>query len=872
MSTVPRPASLSARTAGLVALLTGCSGAGNGKGGTSGVIYVEDTETVYEVEEVAYSLELAIESPRVTAGEPVSFALVIVGTDGSTETVDGELTSDREELYWNAEGQPLPSVAGEHQLSARVWHDEAWLEDTGTVTVDPAGLAALDLRLSDLGFKAGGSVDYTVTGWDAYGNEVGGLSPELSADSADVTIETASVTGTVPGAYTLTATAGGLVDAEVFAVTPAAAAAVTLVLSDEDLEVYETTSAAVRVTDAYGNPTVDPWTLTVTEASGLPDTHTLSYNNITFWSEGVYTVRVDVDGTSLFDEVGPLTIDSTGPVLDIEDPDRGDWNDGLDGTLSGTVTDAHTGVTGVEVDGVAVTVESDGSFTTALAYDAGVNVVETAAVDGDGNLSTDTRAVLAGDFLVDGDPVDSGFHIRLADGPGGLDTIESIAEDLVGDIDLTSLIPNPVVNLREESCVDLGWFGEYCFTWYAVRLTVSNPSFGDVDMDLDTRATGQVVGRFTIDDIALDWNASATVAEIGFSGSGDITADDIYVDMTFVPRVTGYVLDMNLTDVSAGTTNFYFDMDGWLYDALDFFGLDSTISNTIASYLETTIEDLVESEVPALLSDTLQTLELSFDLPLQGRTYAIDAAPSAVDVGQNFLALSLATWVEVDSWQKTDVGLGSLYGDFTPYEPISTATGTKLSVSADFFNQLFYQMWGGGVLDMEMSGDEMGLDVSELSFLLPGLTELNITTEALLPPVVVPDGTDAMLELQLGDLLLTLYNGDAVPGNEMIQVYVSAFIEMDVDANSAGTTLTPSLGDMELYFDVVYPEANTIGAADTESLLELLVPLLIPSLTDVLGEIEIPEIQGFNLSGVTIELGGTSPELGMLDLEGNLSQ
>jgi hypothetical protein len=853
-------------------LLAGCAGgAGGGKDG-GGVIYVESEDEPREVVEVSYSLTLAVESPEVVAGEPVSFELVLVGSDGSTELVEGELTSDQEELYWNAEGQPLPSVAGEHELSARVWHDDAWLTDTGTVFVNPAGLAELDLRLDDLGFIAGDSVGFAVLGWDAFGNPLDGLSPELVVDSELISIGASSVSGTVPGAYLMTATVDTFTDAEVFAITPAGAAAVTLTLSDEDLELFETTSASVEVTDAYGNPTVDSWALTVTEASGLPDTHVISYNNITFWSEGVYTVRVDVDDTSLWDEVGPLVIDSTGPVLDIEDPDRGDWNDGLDGSLSGTVSDAHTGVTAVEVDGTAVTVESDGSFTAELSYESGVNIVETTAVDGDGNLSTDTRAVLAGDFLVDGDPVQDGFVIRLSQGNGGLDTIESLAENLVSDIDLTALIPNPVVDLKEESCIDLGWFGEYCFTWYAVRLTVGSPSFGDVEMDLDPRAGGTLLGTFTIEDIYLSWNANATVAEVGFSGSGDITADDIYVDMSFQPQVSSYVLDMNLQSVSAGTTSFYFDMDGWLYDALSFFGLDGVISSTIESYLVSTIEDLVESEVPPLLEDTLQTLELSFDLPLQGRTYAVDAAPSDVLVNTAALQLSLATWVEVDSWQKSITGLGSLYEDFQPYEPTTTVTGTKLSISLDFLNQLFYQVWGGGVLDMALSGDEMGLDVSELSFLLPGLTELNITTEALLPPVIVPDGTDALAELQLGDLLLTLYNGDATPGNEMIQVYVSAFIEMDVTVDSAGTTLTPELGDMELFFDVVYPASNSIGASDTEQLLELLVPLLIPSLTDVLGEIQVPEIEGFGLTGVSLELGGPSTRPGMLDLEGNLSE
>lgn len=871
-----RPQSLapSLRPFACLALLVGCGGGNSdGKGG-SGVIYVEEhTDPVV----VDYSLELVVESPSVTAGEPVSWGLVLVGTDGSTESVMGDLVSDREALYWNADGDPLPKVAGAHTLSATAWHDGNELRDSADLTVLPGPLAAIDLRLSDLGFAAGGAIDYTVAGQDEFGNPLTNFAPNLSADDAAISVAAAgdlsgNVSGTLPGAYLITATIDELVDAEVFAITPADAASVTLALSDEQLELYETTSAIVTVTDAYGNPTVDPWTLTVDEASGLPDTHVLSHNNITFWSEGVYTVRVDVDGTGLWDEVGPLTIDSTGPRIDIDDPTRGDWNDGLSGTLSGTVTDAHTGVTAVDVGGVGVTVESDGSFTSPLSYVSGINVVETTAVDGDGNVSTDTRAVLAGDFLVDGSAVDKGFNIRLAEGNGGLNTIEVIAEELIGDIDLTALIPSPVINLREETCIDLGWLGSYCFTWYAIRLNVTNPSFGDVSMNLDPRSTGTLLGTFVIEDIWMDWTANATVAEISFSGSGDISADDITVDMEFLPTVSGYVLDMGLQSVNASTHNFYFDMDSWLYDALAFFGLDSTISGTIASYLETTIEDMVESEVPALLEDTLQSLELSFDLPLQGRVYAIDALPSGVTINNSSLSLALATWVEVDAWQKADFGLGSLNDDFQPFASSTTTTGTKLSVSTDFLNQLFYQIWGGGVLDMELSGADMGLDVSELSFLLPGLTDLNITTVALLPPVAVPDGTDAMLELQLGDLLLTLYDGDALPGNEMIQVYVSAFIEMDIDADSAGTTLTPTLGEMELYFDVVYPEANTLGASDTEKLLELLVPLLIPTLTDVLGEIVIPDIQGFTLSGVTVDLGGAPAKKGMVVLSGNLAQ
>jgi len=846
-----------------VAALVACGGGGKSSQDDGvGVIVVEE-------ETPAPELVLSIERPSVIAGESVGWGLTLVHHDGDTESVEGTISSDLEALRFGAGDVMMPRVAGTHTLTARAEVDGEVQTLTGALTVAPAAAAVVDLELSDEAFAAGDGVEWRVFAWDAYDNPLptAGVTPD--AGVGDLTITSSRIEGTTPGAYTVDAVVEGIVDSEVVIVTPGGAAAVELTLSDVQLELYETTSATVEIVDAHGNPTVDSWTLSVIGTDVESDDYALSWNNITFYDEGAFTVRVDVDGTSLYDEVGPLLIDSTGPELEIDEPERGGWNDGLDGVVSGTVSDSYSGVGALTVDGVVVTPESDGSFSTDTTWVFGTNVVETQATDGDGNVSTDTRAVLAGDFLPWGDPVSEGFTARLHEGDGGLGTLEVLGEDLVSDIDLDSLIPSPVFSDSEESCIDLGWLGRYCFTWYALTLYVNNAQFSSVDLDLDPGLLGRLNGDFYVNDVSLDWHADATVAEIDFSGSGDITADSIDVLMVFVPSVdSSGNIDIGLTTVIAETQNFYFDWDSWLYDALDFFGLDSSISGLIAAYIETALEDVVEDQVPELLGDTLQDLEIAFDLDLNGVTYAIDAVPESIDVDQTGITLALETTVEPDTWVKSHYGLGSLHGAFEG--PTYTgAPGTILGVNLDFLNQFFMAAWGGGLLDMEMGSDSLGLDVSDLEFLLPGLTDLNITTEALLPPVVVPDGVDALLELQVGDLLLTLYNGDAVSGNEMIQVYVTAFVEMDVTASSDGTSLNPALGDMELYFDVVVPEANTVGAADTEALLELLVPLLLPTLTDALTEVPIPDIEGFSVTGVTVDTDG--PEDGVLTLGGDLT-
>lgn len=843
--------------------LSACSGTGGKGGGSVGFIGVEE-----DVEESS-QLVLSVELSEVVAGQPVGWALTRVWEDGETEAVDGTIASDLEGLRFGAGGVMLPRVAGDHTLTASAEVDGTVETLTASLRVTAAATAQVDLAVTDQAFAAGEGVGWTVSAWDAYGNVVDTAAVVPDVGDAPLLVEGDRIEGTQPGSFAVDAVVEGILDTEVLIVTPGAPAAVELALSDTALEVFETTSASVAITDAYGNPTAADWTLSVVGTEVTTDDYGISWNNVTFYGEGAFTVRVDVDDTALYDEVGPILIDSTGPEIVLDTPERGTWHDGLDGSVAGTVDDLYSGVGALTIDGETVTVGTDGSFSHDTSWAFGTNVIETQATDGDGNVSTDTRSVLAGDFQPWGDPMSEGFLVRLHDGPGGLDTLEVLGEELVGDIDLDAVIPSPVFSDSERTCITIWPFGTQCFTWYALTLYVGSPSFGDVDLELDARASGALVGTFTVEDIYLEWDADATVAEVDFGGDGDITADAIDVVMTFYPSVdSSGNIDLGLSSVSASTTNFYFDWDSWLYDALDFFGLDSSISGLLEGFIETALEDTVEAQVPALLGDALQDLEIAFDLDLEGVRYEIDAVPESIAVNQSGLTLALETTVVPDTWVKSDTGLGVLYGDYTVFS-WPTSPGTHLGVNLDFLNQFFMAAWGGGLLDMELGAAALGLDVSDLDFLLPGLTDLTITTEALLPPVVVPDGVDALLELQVGDLLLTLYNGDAQPGNEMIQVYVTAFVEMDVDASADGTSLNPELGDMELYFDVVIPEANTVGAADTEALLELLVPLLLPTLTEALTEVPVPDIQGFGLSGVSVDTKG--PGDGVLTLGGDLA-
>lgn len=834
-------------------LLAACNGPAGGKG--VNVITVEE-----EIDNTP-ELVLTLEQSTGTAGEPVGFGLVMVWPDGETIEVPGELVSDLEPRLDRTTEALSPRIAGDHTFTATVTWDEETYTDAASLTVNAGPVDVVDLELSDLAFVAGSEISYQVSAADRFGNAVDTATTEMSVDTGDLSISGGRITGIVPGAYSATATLDGVSDTEVVVVLAGIPAGVELSLSDEDLELYETSHATVVVVDEHGNIIPADWTLSST--GGLT---TISGANVTFYEEGEYWVRVDVDGTSLYDEVGPLLIDSTGPKIELDTPERGDWHEGDAGLVAGTVTDDWSDIATLEINGDSVTPESDGTFEHNVTYDFGVNVVETTAIDTDGNGSTDTRAVLAGDFLSYGGTVDEGLVVRLHEGNGGLGTLESLGEGLINSTDLTSLIPNPVVNQSSQSCFTIWPFGTTCITWYSVRLTVSNPSFSGSDLSIDPTSSGILQTDFRVDDIYLRWGANLTLLGIGSSASGSITANYILAEMGLQPYVSSNQLGVNIASVNASTNGFYFDMNGALYDVLSFFGLDSVISGLISGFLEGAIEDIVRDEIPSILADTLGTLEIGFDLPFGDNVYAIDALPHAVNVDDLGLDLSLETIVTADQWFSAYTGLGSLYYGYTA--PVWTgAPGTIIALSDDFINQLFYAMWGGGLLDMEMSSSALGLDPSSLEILFPGLTELTILTEALLPPVVVPDPSGGFPEIQIGDLRLTLLNGDAATGTELIDVYVTIFADLDLSGSSA-TSLSATLGTPTLYFDVVYPDANSIGAADTEALLDELVPLLLPTLTEALADVPIPEIEGFSISGVSVSTAG--PEKGYTTLGGDL--
>jgi hypothetical protein len=635
---------------------------------------------------------------------------------------------------------------------------------------------------------------------------------------------------------------------------------IELSLNDDTPEVGQIVTATARLLDAEGREVDAHWTTTVVAEPGSDAASvTVDEHRLTFTQEGWFTVVGTVDSNGLRDSVGPIMIDSFAPSIVVTHPERGTFTESFTDTVTGTVEDTGSEVASVTVNGVPATVAPDGSFSRDVTYEFATNLIETIASDADDSTGTDRRAVLAGDFIPRGDGVADGIVARV--NQSTIDTIETMAENLVAGYDVSGMIPDPVYSDSSETCV-LG----ICVTWYELVLRAWNLRYGRVDMELDPAGGGYIAASGTVHDISVDWNASGVVAEIDYSQSGSIRADTITVSMHLTPSVSDGRLHVAVTEVAVSSTGFVFDFDSWIYDAATFFGID--VDGIVQGYVEDAIRDAVTEQVPGLIEETLQDLELATGFEVFGNSYTLTARPYGVSVDDAGLTLSLETFLEPAEWRAAATGLGSLYAAYSA--PGHGATpGLVASFSADFLNQALYGFWGGGLLTQTFGTADAGMDLSVLGMILDQLSDLQyIVVNALLPPVVLPGEGDAMLHLQIGDLEVLMYSGD--PANrENLLLHFFAGVEADLDVSvTEAATLAPQVSNVHGWIDVTEPVLPNHFEVETEELLLSMVPLIEMQLGSALGELPIPDISGFTMSGITVEAAG--PEGGYINAGGEL--
>ena len=807
--------------------------------------------TTEEVDSAEQTLQLSLSSPDAIAGDTIEYTLV--------SDLESPLATDGSAF--------IATVAGGHTLTATATDaDGTGQSAEQSLSVEPGEIVLISIELSADVVAAGEAVTYTISTEDSYGNAAGTDDVEIAVDDS-VTIDENDLTSTLAGDHIITATIGELQDEDTWTVEAGPAASVDLVLAETVLELGDETEFTVTVTDEYGNETDDATDVSVDEPGA-----TVGEDTIQFDAEGLFNCRATVADTELVD-VETVFIDSTGPVLNIVTPERGTWTTDSMTVVSGTVDDEGSDLESLTINGAVVETAADGAFDHDLALDFGVNIIETVAMDtnlddeGVGNQSTDVRAVLQADtFWEPGAGLYDGLIFRLWEGEGGLGQLESMAATLMDSVDIDSLLDGPIY--EETFCVSLGWFGEYCAD---LIIYVDSLTYESVSLSIDPTDEGVITARLSMEDIVLELHTEGYV-----DGVGTVSASAIHVDISFVPAVTedGY---MEVTEFSLEVLppeDLVVALDDELTDTADSLGIDPT--ELIEEQLTGALYDVISDSVPDLLAETLGALAFDQEFELSDNTYTLISRIQSIDVDDAGVTFIGRTEIDVaEVFSDTD-GLPEGFPKFGYAMPTigATGTGTQFSLSSDMLNQLMFAFWQGGLLDQQMTDEDLDIDMALISLVLPGMDALNMITTPLLPPVVIPraDWSEGHeYDLYLGDMMVQIHDGEVTDDSLVLEMFISAIAPMALGAEEDGWSIEMELSDPVVYADSVYINPDfTVTPSAVETLFVSLMAGYLPELTGALGSVPLPEIEGMSIVDISTGMDGGDEPPGYWVLSGSL--
>jgi len=811
------------------------------------------------VESESAGLMVIPATAEATAGDDVGLEVVWAADDGTQTPVESfTLESSIEPSIAYDEDSVVVTVAGTHDFAV-VALDRFGRQQTAAATVDvqPGSAVSLTLYFTDAVIEAGSSTTLALSGADEYGNEVD--TAEAAIESADgASIDGSVVSATIVGEYAVTATLGSASAESTFTVVAAQPDSVDLVIAAESAEVGESLAYTAAVVDAYGNATEG--TIEMSLPEGVVD----DGESLRFDADGRYDCVATVVGTELSDTETVL-VDSNGPSLVVENPERGDWFDVSRLTVSGTATDAVSSVASVTVDGEAADLLDGDAFESTVFLDFGVNIIETVAADtdadedGEPNASSDTRSVLySSDWFSPDWNREDALLVRINEGPGGLDQLGALAPTIMETVDLESLLAGELYS-TSGSIPILFWSVPY-----SISMTASSLSYGDVSLSIDAVADGYLNMRMTITDLEMAFVVDGSAPFVSLPTDGLVRMDAVHVDLSVRPTIEdGAMSFADMTVDVPEPEGLTLEIGSGLLDLAGAIGLD--VESLVVEEMRASIADAVGGSSDGMLDGVLGDFGVEEAFEVGGMTYTLMAELGTLEVDDNGMSLGMETRVVPEEV----LSIGALEGpEFLPvfdwWAPDLSAgdVPVQMAMSTDVLNQMMFAMWQGGLLDQFLSPEDLGIDSSLFGVLLPGVEAVNIVTTPHLPPVFTPrevgEGGE-QFDLTIGSMEVGIFDGEPSEEGRVMTLYVAMSIPMRLDAT--GGAIEMALGEATVWTDAAYLDP-TLGLS-ADALGAVFSPILasfVPELTSDLTSIPLPSLDGFTIAiDDSVMAGGDSP-------------
>jgi len=589
----------------------------------------------------------------------------------------------------------------------------------------------------------------------------------------------------------------------------------------------------------------------------------------------------DPDGGCLFTA---LTTKACRPSIVIYYPPRGATIDGDPVVVvTGAVTSKAGTISEFTINDEVVGVGDGSTFSYPMTSAQGMNLIVATATDSAGGVyrtapsyyfstkwyQPDVSDPSAG-MVPDGIMAFLGPEVWDDNDTSDVDDLATIMTLYLEGLDLSALISNPVTT---------GTQG-----WCSYTVNVSNMTYGQSEVDL-VPIDGGLHMLITIPDFSAD----IAVDMSGFlcpDVAGEATATSITIDANVLIAMVNDELTAEMVDTAVTVNGLDIQLGGlwgfllnWL---IDFFEAQ------FASQLEAQFEAQLGAIIPATIVDALSSLALDQNIPVapflgggDPIMLQLKTELNSADFKSDGAALGLrATVVVPKANSHTPLGsigraacLGAQPGSFS-FPKIGQL---ELALHDDFFNQLPFGMYWGGLFEMDVAPADLGVDLGGF-----GLTDVNLHVDFLLPTILTSCTADGQQVLQIGDMRIDGTMAMAGVPVEMT-IYASVEVAADIVAIDGGgqKELSVALGEVRI-MEVEVTEISGPLAGAEQILVGIIEENLVGGLLDsfsagALGSFPIPSIDlsGFDPSippgsGITLDLQQLLRVFGYTVLSGNV--
>ncbi|MCA9566928.1 MAG: hypothetical protein KC656_03760 [Myxococcales bacterium] len=460
----------------------------------------------------------------------------------------------------------------------------------------------------------------------------------------------------------------------------------------------------------------------------------------------------------------------------------------------------------VTVNGDAATVSGD-AWEAQVTLARGLNVLEVLGTEADGTHRA-VRSALAGEFEAPTGFVDGAVQLHLA--TSVLDQLAPLAEQMLDPVGLSAQVTanNPVL-------VD----GSMEVSALAVEFSGADVSLVPTD--------GSLQLTVTISDFHIP--LSIIGAPLDFD-AGDMTADALTITSGITIAAVDGELDVQLVSPAAAFTAFDVEVNNVL---ANLFIDPADMEGDVLAQLD----PLLQSTIPGMISGFLDDLDLTVETEVLGQPLTV--LPRFASVAISPAGIGLGVDVDLDAPGVLATGAGYLHAG---PPAATTGDGVLVQVADDLANRALHELWGAGVLDLEIPVAPGDLT----AFLLGAVGGVNGTGGSLglsprLPPVLVE--TSAGARLQLGEVDLTLGTPGGAFGDEVLfTVTIDAAADLVLADGAAGIVLSDAhVTAVPRGASASIPEVlDTVDAV--EAALQLGMGTINDMLSFPLGEVTLPAL------------------------------